>query len=124
MDRISRFKKWRKRFRVLMVFLLVSTSVCFALLQTPWVKGKVAEIVSTQLQAAGIGNAKIESITGLVPFRMRIGRVGISDAGKRWLQVENIYLRLSLAKLFLGRIHITELHIDRIALSNLPRLAV
>lgn len=122
MDGITRFKKWRKRFRILAVFVLLSTGIFFALVQTPWGKGKVADIVSTQLQEAGIGTAKIESITGLVPFRMRIGRVGISDAEKGWLRIENIYLRLSLAKLFLGRVHINELHIERIALSGFPEL--
>ena len=122
MDRITPLKKWRKRFRILAASVFVSTSAVFAVVQTPWAKDKIAGFVSTQVEAIGIGTAKIESITGLVPFRMRIGRVGISDAEKGWLLIENFYLRLSLVKLFLGRVHINELHIERIALSGLPEL--
>ena len=73
--------------------------------------------------AAGSGfDARIEDVSGVLPFSLRVGRFALADAKGPWLIISDAAVSWSPAALFRGRIEIREIAADIVRLRRAPQI--
>jgi translocation and assembly module TamB len=112
----------RKAIKILAGILLCAVLLilaAFAAAQTQqgkaWIAGQVASALS------GDGNsAQLGRIEGTIPFDMRLSELRLADAGGEYARVTNLAFACSPRALLSGRIEMTRLSADDIAVARLP----
>lgn len=99
------------------VVLLVGA---FAYAQTSLGKQQIGGLAERALSDPPGRTARIEGITGLIPFAIRIGKVRLADEKGDWLEVDDARVDLSPADLLTGRIFIEQAGARRVRLDHLP----
>ncbi|NLJ26654.1 MAG: hypothetical protein GX433_01415 [Deltaproteobacteria bacterium] len=100
------------------ILLLLCAS--FLVIQTDFARKEVTAKLSSLLSREPEQKVVLENLEGVVPFRMRLGRVVVSDAEGVWLTGENIVLNWSPLALLTEKLRIEELGASRIQIDRLP----
>ena len=80
-----------------------------------WLAGTISRLASTPTTGLKVG-----SITGFVPFDIRVDRIELSDAAGPWLAIDRAALSWSPSALVHGRLKIDHLRADRIEMIRQP----
>ncbi len=115
----KRAAKWAAGGVVILILLL--PALFFAFLQTSTGKSLAARALSHFLSSEPDRKVSVGKIEGLVPFRMRIGRVSASDSQGPYFDAEDIVLRWSAPALLRGKIYIEQLSTASLHIERLPR---
>ncbi len=113
MRRIRRLLAWS------LVLVVGTIAAVFAWAQSPDGRARIARFAEAQLAEAG-QPARIEGLTGLLPFDVQIGRLALTDGNSSWLEAEGLRLELEPLPLFAGELRIRALTAKRLALERLP----
>ncbi len=100
-------------------FLLLGGAL-FALVQTEWGKRYLAGWIATSLSRDPDIRVKAIGLRGVIPFRVRLDSMVVSDSAGDWLHIDDVDLRWAPAALLKGRFHINKLHIAAIRLDRPP----
>ncbi|MGA1845036.1 MAG: hypothetical protein ACMUIS_10790, partial [bacterium] len=115
--RITKAVAWIAAAAVILVLLAV---ILFGLLQTGFVRRKLASLVSSMLSARTGLRWDIGEIEGLIPFDIHLQQLAIADGKGEWLKAEAATLRWSFAALLQGRIHVNECSAVLLRLHRIP----
>lgn len=85
----------------LSTIVLAAGLVGYGVLQTRWVKDRAAALIEAALQPED-GKIEIGSLGGLLPQRIRLGDVSVSDRDGVWLRIEEAEIDWSPLSLLLG----------------------
>lgn len=84
---------------------------------------KTAALLAQRAIAAGSGfEARIEEVSGILPFSLHVGRFALSDAHGPWLVIGEATLSWSPAALLRGRVEIDEIAADVVRLTRAPEI--
>lgn len=102
--------------------LLALLGLVWAVAQTGWAKQKLASALSTELSAKSGNRVRIEGLGGILPSRLSLAHLEVSDDNGPWLTVDRLVLRWSPLTLLKGPLRIDELsaatvHLDRVPAS-------
>ncbi len=103
-----------------MVGLVLLTLLAFVAAQTQtgrdWITAQAAHALSSDGATASIGR-----LEGTIPFDMRLSEIHLDDADGEYLTANNLTFTLAARSLLRGRVEITRLSADDIAVARLPK---
>src|SRR6266851_9487282 len=103
-----------------MVGLVLLTLLAFVAAQTQtgrdWITAQAAHALSSDGATASIGR-----LEGTIPFDMRLSELHLGDADGEYLTATNLTFTLAARSLLRGRVEITRLSADDIAVARLPK---
>ncbi len=103
-----------------MVGLVLLTLLAFVAAQTQtgrdWITAQAAHALSSDGATASIGR-----LEGTIPFDMRLSEIHLGDADGEYLTATNLTFTLAARSLLRGRVEITRLSADDIAVARLPK---
>jgi translocation and assembly module TamB len=103
------------------IILLIALVGAFGFLQTGPGQSALAGLASRLASSDGL-TVKIEGISGFVPSNMTIARIDAADATGPFASVENLHLAWHPLSLISGKVAISDLSADRVAVSRQPVL--
>jgi translocation and assembly module TamB len=103
------------------IVLLIALVGAFGFLQTGPGQSMLAGLASRLASSDGL-TVRIEGISGFVPSNMTIARIDAADATGPFASVENLHLAWHPLSLIGGKVAITDLSADRVAVSRQPVL--
>lgn len=115
-----RLKKWFRRTAWTILFLVVLMLVFVLIIQMPWGKNAVVNLVAGMVSGRMNGSIEIGRVTGGFPFYMRIDTIRINDAEGAWLDIDDFALNMSSAALWRKRVHIEVIRIAQLTLHRRP----
>ncbi|MCX5580592.1 translocation/assembly module TamB domain-containing protein [Kaistia terrae] len=118
MSRALTILRW---FGVGFLAVLIALVALFGFLQTGPGLRTLANLGSKLASSDGL-TVKIDGISGFVPSNMRIARIDVADTTGPFAQVENLHLAWHPLSLISGKVAITDLAADRVAVSRKPVL--
>jgi len=106
---------------IVFVALVLGVVILFALIQTAPGKRVLASFASQLASGNGLV-VTIEDISGFVPSNMRIGRIGLADAGGEFGEIDGLAVDWRPMALLGGTVNVESLSAERVALSRQPVL--
>ena len=105
------------------LFLLIVVALvgAFAFIQTETGKRMLADLASSLASRDGL-TVTVEGITGFVPSDLGIGRIVVADAEGPFATVDDLTLAWNPLALLSGRIDVSRLAADRVAMDRRPVL--
>jgi translocation and assembly module TamB len=104
-----------RRLLLILLVLLALPLLAVGALLTPWGLSWAAGF------AAGfVPGLRLEGVTGPLPARLAVERLGLADAGGEWLEVEGAEIRLAWRDLLHGRLRLEAVAARQVALHRLP----
>ncbi|WP_153306102.1 translocation/assembly module TamB domain-containing protein [Desulfatiglans anilini] len=90
-----------------LALVIVLAGGIFTVLQTPWGKDRLIEVVQSASRVDGVPAVYIEGLTGLLPFDFAVGAIELRDREGPWLRIEALDFRLGRVwPLFAGRLEV------------------
>lgn len=118
MPRALKILRW---FGVGFIAVLILLVALFGVLQTGPGLRAIAGFASKLASSDGL-TVRIEGISGFVPSNMSIARIDVADATGPFASVQNLHLAWHPLSLLSGKVAITDLSADRVAVSRQPVL--
>lgn len=104
----------------ILVALLLSFCLLFAILQTKWAKDQIRIKIMAYLQEFGT-EAKIEPLTGRLPFSWEIPEAQFRLDNGDSVQLSDLKLRIAILPLLRGKIVINYLNVERLVYTSSPQ---
>jgi autotransporter translocation and assembly factor TamB len=104
-----------------LVIILILVIGILAFIQTPFAKRKIGEVITSVTRTSDGGEVFFGSISGLIPYRIRVGDFRIRDGEGDWLVVKDADVRVSLPDLIRFRLRALEVKVGSASLLRLPR---
>jgi len=102
------------------VGILVLPILLLAILQSPPGKAWLATTLSKWLSRPANVEVSIGKISGIIPARMQVASVEISDAEGVWLSAKGLHCSWAMKELFSGLIRVDQLGAESIELNRIP----
>ncbi len=119
---------WKRKFKWILkglagggAGLLLFLLVALGLAQIPFVKGKIAGLLSRRLGASLQMDVRVERIHGFIPFDFICSGITAADNESTWLRVDQIHVKYSPFSLLLGRVNIEKIALSNIELERWPQ---
>jgi len=106
--------------RIVIVFLILA-ALLLAFIQTPFAKRMIGEVIARVTRTSDGGEVFFGSISGLIPYHIRVGDFRIRDGGGDWLVVKDADVRVSLPDLIHFRLRALKVNVRSATLLRLPR---
>lgn len=103
------------------IVILILAALLLAFIQTPFAKRMIGEVLARVTRTSDGGEVFFGSISGLIPYRIRVGDFRIRDGEGDWLVVKDADLRVSLPDLIHFRLRALEVKVRSASLLRLPR---
>jgi translocation and assembly module TamB len=113
---------WLRRLGLSGAALAALMVAAWLALLTPAGLGAAAWIAERAVKAGTGFDARIENVSGLLPFSLTVGRFALSDAKGPWLIISDASLSWSPAALLRGRIEIGHITADIVRLCRAPEI--
>lgn len=94
-----------------LLFILITTCIFFAVLQSKWAKIKIREYLISTLEQTGI-HVHLSHLDGRLPFSWIIDEASIQWGDSEELNLHQVTLRLAVMPLFQGKIAINYVQIE------------
>jgi translocation and assembly module TamB len=98
------------------------TAALWAFLLTPLGLDAAARVTEKAITLGSGMQARIEDVSGVFPFSLRVGRFALADAEGPWLVIGDARLSWSPGALFTGRVLVRELTADVVRIRRAPHL--
>ena len=102
------------------IFFILLLAGAAAVIQSEWGKRKITEFASS---AASSDNfiVRLEGLSGVIPFDIRLEKFSLADARGVWLAGENLAVEFSVADLLTKTFRFPKIYLHQIILSRTPQ---
>jgi len=116
---VSRLRRAGKIAGIVVGALLACVVIVFALLQTDYGRRTTLGLVES-LATSDEFSLKFGTLSGSVPFDMRLSRVEVGDRDGVWLTVDDVKLTWRALPLFVGHVAVEEVAVEKVSVMRLP----
>ena len=113
-------RRWPKRLAIGIGILLLLTVAAFSILQTPWAKRKIADVLARTLGEKLRSQVTIGRLTGILPFRIDADVISFQADGRTWLHIEDARVKPAVYSILRGKTHIYDLSAESVLLEGKP----
>jgi translocation and assembly module TamB len=113
-------RRWPRRLGLVFGGLAGAVVVLWLALLTPWGLDGAAWVAERAITAGSGFSARIENVSGTLPFSLKVGRFALADAKGPWLVISDAAFSWSPAALLTGRVVIHEIAADVVRLRRAP----
>ncbi len=105
-------------FRLILAVIILA-AVILTVVQTPPGKILLARLVS-YLASTPTHPIRFRRLSGVIPFRVRLGEIRFSDPGGDWLVIEDARVRFHNLKIIAGSLSARQVEVERVVWHRLP----
>ena len=113
-------RRWPRRLGLGLGGLAGLVVVLWLALLTPWGLDGAAWVAERAITAGSGFAARIDNVSGTLPFSLKVGRFALADAKGPWLIISDAAFSWSPAALLTGRVVIHEIAADVVRLRRAP----
>ena len=109
-----------RRLKRIGIGIVLALLALFATMQMPVVKDRLASALADRLSRSTGLAINIDGLRGVLPIRLRVSRIAVSDDRDRSIEIRELALRWPLGHALRGALHLESLDVGCISLNGIP----